>query len=111
MGSHGMNGTAVKSVRSDITSISGTPPVLRAPDGRPIFLCEYTELGNLRFFCPWCKHMHMHGGGSGGKEPPLLGHRGAHCSRMDSPWMWTGYYLELRDPLPDADAEKRKKMQ
>ena len=107
----GMNGTMNGTVVSHIRAIQGTPPVLRAPDGIPIFYCEYTSLGNLRFFCPVCKHVHLHGGGSGGKEPPSLGHRGAHCSRMDSPYHRTGYYLALRDPLPDADAEKRKKMQ
>jgi hypothetical protein len=87
-----MNGTAAGTAISHTTHISG-----RAPPNIPTFVCEYTTLGTLRFFCPFCKHMHLHGGGSGGKEPPILGHRGAHCSRMDSPYHRTGYFLALKE--------------
>jgi hypothetical protein len=60
-------------------------------DGRPVFEVEETPLGNFRFYCPWCKGWHLHGGGGG------LGHRGAHCWRKNSPWGWSGYYLVRKE--------------
>ena len=48
----------------------------------PIWILELT--------CPHCGRLHQHGGGVV-SEPPLLGHRVAHCHRSD------GYELIAKD--------------
>jgi len=38
------------------------------------------------FFCPSCKELHRHGYGEG--------HRGAHCTNPNSPFLESGYILK-----------------
>jgi hypothetical protein len=57
----------------------------------PIIDCEPTKNGLWRFWCPYCKASHRHGG------PPdangMLGHRNAHCFQQTSPYFASGYIL------------------
>jgi hypothetical protein len=50
----------------------------------PAIYCDIWEFG-LKFYCKYCKREHKHGVGHG--------HRVAHCSNPDSPYLKTGYYL------------------
>jgi hypothetical protein len=40
-----------------------------------------------RFWCGWCGKWHFHGAGAG--------HRVAHCTSMNSPYLRSGYILKL----------------
>ena len=55
----------------------------------PVIVCEKTERGDWRFFCPHCRRHHYHGGGRG--------HRIAHCVDPRSPLKETGYVLAERE--------------
>lgn len=56
---------------------TGAPPILSAtPDPH----------GCLSVWCAYCKTRHYHGRGTG--------HRAAHCTNQQSPYLRTGYRLE-----------------
>lgn len=49
------------------------------------------EAPHFVFYCPFCGVEHKHGYSS----PEDLCHRAAHCKNPESPFIETGYYLEL----------------
>ena len=51
----------------------------------PIISCERSESG-LKFYCEYCKRIHLHGLGEG--------HRSSHCSNKES-HLLGGYILKL----------------
>jgi hypothetical protein len=64
----------------------------------PTILCEPTGFRTWRFFCPFCRSYHQHGG-----EPDArgeIGHRGAHCLKLTSPYRATGYILKVKQVEP-----------
>jgi hypothetical protein len=76
---------ALKQSREPLRSTSiigrrGNVPVIAAP----IIGSE------LRFFCDWCEHEHVHSLGDG--------LRVAQCKRAGSPYAKTGYYLRGYTP-------------
>jgi hypothetical protein len=58
-----------------------TLPAWPSPDGK-----------QWKVWCPHCRRYHFHG--------PPAGHRVAHCTRPDSPFRGTGYFIELADGPP-----------
>ncbi len=60
-----------------------------------------SDYWELSFRCSHCKATHYHGGGAL-DEPPLLGHRLAHCHSTESPYKKTGYDLVADDITPDT---------
>jgi hypothetical protein len=87
---YGMSGTLGTGATAHITALSG----MRPDDTIPTVKCEVTPKGNLRFFCHWCEHWHMHGGGYGDPHRLLLGHRSTHCTQAGGPYQ-QGYYLAV----------------
>ncbi len=56
-------------------------------------LIKVDETGKIRILhvkCPYCNKVHKHGGDYV-INPPLLGHRGRHCSSNDG--KGNGYYI------------------
>lgn len=53
----------------------------------PIVKCEPRDdlYFGFKFYCEYCKRDHLHGAG--------LGHRSAHCDKLESPFRKTGYIL------------------
>ncbi len=56
------------------------------------------EDGTLQVWCEFCTKWHTHGVGGG--------HRESHCIVEDSPYVITGYVLQLAGPMTD-DLRKR----
>jgi hypothetical protein len=57
----------------------------------PIVLCEPARSSQWKFWCPFCRAYHHHGG-----QPDAngeIGHRAAHCCSPTSPFRATGYIL------------------
>jgi hypothetical protein len=61
----------------------------------PTILAKF-EKGSLTFHCEYCRFKHIHGIAGG------AGHRQSHCLWPKSPYMATGYNLELSP----ADVER-----
>ena len=63
----------------------------------PIIECyERTDIfleGSMEFYCIFCKKTHRHGKGNG--------HRIAHCSNIKSPFIETGYIINLKKSNED----------
>jgi hypothetical protein len=54
--------------------------------------------GGMKFWCPWCKKMHLHGIGDG--------HRAAHCTASNSPFNESDYVIQL---MSKAELKEIKK--
>lgn len=61
----------------------------------PVIVCERTERGDWRFWCPHCRRFHYHG--------VARGHRIAHCTDPRSPFKETGYVLAEREDQETTD--------
>jgi hypothetical protein len=61
----------------------------------------------LQFWCPFCRHLHMHGGGDG--PEPDLEHRVAHCTVPDSPFKPGGYMLAWDHRLDRQESQETSK--
>lgn len=55
------------------------------PEGYPVLPAFTFTDGTMKAWCPFCKEWHFHGQSEG--------HRGAHCTKADSPFHKTGYIL------------------
>ena len=60
----------------------------------PILLAYEDEDGGLHAWCIHCRRWHLHGAGEG--------HRAAHCTNKDSPYLKTGYVLTRVGPWEGA---------
>jgi hypothetical protein len=66
----------------------------------PLLIGEYAMRGQIRVYCPFCKHHHYHkwteqddiGVGSDPVRP-------AHCDNPNSPFLQTGYEIAAREHI------------
>lgn len=78
----------------------------------PGFIEEHAHSVNLRVWCRWCCHWHIHGLNAGDR----LVHRVAHCYAPDSAYHSSGYsiqitgtpYREVASTIRAASAPQRR---
>ena len=62
---------------------------MNATHDAPVLPAHPTEHGDWRVWCVYCDRWHQHGA--------VPGHRAAHCHVTTSPYLRTGYVLELAE--------------
>lgn len=73
----------------------------------PVLKGFYVDDIHIKVWCPFCQEWHYHGAGEQFTKTGGEGHRGAHCMDKESPFLASGYYIQVftRKELKGCDVK------